>query len=111
MGKAFRLEFFHFFFMLFTLARAVNTTRNFLRLGSIINSSKIHFDMHTEQNKTNWKVRFYIQTQTVPSFNKNQAYSMYLFEMRLLCDCVTVTILLQVHENAICVYFSYRVAF
>ena len=47
----------------------------------------------------------------MPNFNKNQAHPMYLFEMRLLCDCVTVTMLLQVHENLICVYFSYRVAF
>ena len=31
--------------------------------------------------------------------------------MGLLCDCATVTILLQVHGNSICVYFSYRVAF
>ena len=48
MGKTFRLE---------LLARAVNMTRNFLRLGSIVNSSKIHFDMDTAQYKTHKNVQ------------------------------------------------------
>ena len=67
--------------------------------------------MDTEQYKTHLNVRFYTRTKTVPNFNKTQAHSMYLCEMRFLCDCVTVTILLQMNENSICVYFSNRVAF